>query len=86
MRFKKTLLLFFYFMIFTFIQNNLLISEEKEKIDDDLLFELSSQDENKTLEEIKSNCKIDNNIVRFLIVKSKNLDLKTEYFNKTKAS
>ncbi len=42
--------------------------------------------ENKTLEEIKSKCKIDNNIVRFLIVKYKNLDLKTEYFNKTKAS
>ena len=37
-----------------------------------------------TLEEIKSKTKLDNNIVRFLTVKYKNLDLKTEYFTKNK--
>ena len=35
-----------------------------------------------TLEEIKSKTKLDSNIVRFLTVKYKNLDLKTEYFSK----
>ena len=38
----------------------------------------------KTLEEIKSKTKLDSNIVRFLTVKYKNLDLKTEYFTKNK--
>ena len=37
-----------------------------------------------TLEEIKSKTKLDSNIVRFLTVKYKNLDLKTEYFSKNK--
>ncbi len=37
-----------------------------------------------TLEEIKSKTKLDNNIVRFLTVKYKKLDLKTEYFTKNK--
>ena len=40
--------------------------------------------ERKTLEEIKSKTKLDSNIVRFLTVKYKNLDLKTEYFSKNK--
>ena len=40
--------------------------------------------ERKTLEEIKSKTKLDSNIVRFLTVKYKNLDLKTEYFTKNK--
>ena len=40
--------------------------------------------EKKTLEEIKSKTKLDSNIVRFLTVKYKNLDLKTEYFTKNK--
>ena len=38
-----------------------------------------------TLEEIKSKTKLDNNIVRYLIVRYKNLDLKTEYFSKNKS-
>jgi len=37
-----------------------------------------------TLEEIKSKTKLDNNIIRFLTVKYKALDLKTEYFSKNK--
>ena len=37
-----------------------------------------------TLEEIKNKTKLDNNIVRFLTVRYKNLDLKTEYFSKNK--
>ena len=41
--------------------------------------------EQKTLEEIKSKTKLDSNIVRFLTVKYKNLDLKTEYFSKNKS-
>ena len=40
--------------------------------------------EPKTLEEIKTKTKLDSNIVRFLTVKYKNLDLKTEYFAKNK--
>ena len=40
--------------------------------------------ESKTLDEIKTKTKLDNNIVRFLTVKYKNLDLKTEYFSKNK--
>ena len=40
--------------------------------------------EQSTLEEIKSRTKLDGNIVRFLTVKYKNLDLKTEYFSKNK--
>ena len=40
--------------------------------------------EQKTLEEIKNKTKLDTNIVRFLTVKYKNLDLKTEYFAKNK--
>ena len=40
--------------------------------------------EQKTLQEIKSKTKLDNNIVRYLTVKYKNLDLKTEYFSKNK--
>ena len=47
-----------------------------------LHFKLECQ--NETLEEIRSKTKLDNNIVRFLTVKYKNLDLKTEYFNKSK--
>ena len=38
-----------------------------------------------TLEEIKSKTKMDNNIVRHLTVKYKNLDLKTEYFSRNKS-
>lgn len=37
-----------------------------------------------TLEEIKNKTKLDSNIVRFLTVRYKNLDLKTEYFSKSK--
>ena len=37
-----------------------------------------------TLEEIKSKTKLDSNIVRFLTVKYKTLDLETEYFQKNK--
>ena len=40
--------------------------------------------EQTTLEEIKLKTKLDNNIVRFLPVKYKNLDLETEYFSKNK--
>ena len=40
--------------------------------------------EQKTLQEIKSKTKLDNNIIRYLTVKYKNLDLKTEYFSKNK--
>ena len=40
--------------------------------------------EKSTLEEIKSKMKLDNNIVRYLTVRYKNLDLKTEYFSKNK--
>ena len=39
----------------------------------------------KTLAEIKLKTKLDGNIVRFLTVKYKNLDLKTEYFSKNKS-
>ena len=39
-----------------------------------------------TLEEIQSKTKLDNNIVRFLTVKYKKLDLKTEYFSKIKTN
>ena len=39
----------------------------------------------KTLDEIKSKTKLDGNIVRFLTVKYKKLDLKTEYFSKNKS-
>ena len=41
--------------------------------------------EKKTLEEIKIKSKMDNNIVRFLTVKYKSLDLNTEYFSKNKS-
>ena len=41
--------------------------------------------EPKTLEEIKSKTKLDSNIVRFLTVKYKKLDLTTEYFSKNKS-
>ncbi len=41
--------------------------------------------EKKTLEEIKLKSKMDNNIVRFLTVKYKSLDLNTEYFSKNKS-
>ena len=41
--------------------------------------------EQKTLNEIKSKTKLDSNIVRFLTVRYKNLDLKTEYFSKNKS-
>ena len=47
-----------------------------------LHFKLQAQKE--TLDEIKSKTKLDNNIVRFLTVKYKSLDLKTEYFSKNK--
>ena len=47
-----------------------------------LHFKLQAQKE--TLDEIKSKTKLDNNILRFLTVKYKNLDLKTEYFGKGK--
>ena len=40
--------------------------------------------DSKTLEEIKNKIKLDNNIVRYLTVRYKKLDLKTEYFAKTK--
>ena len=42
------------------------------------------QGEQKTLEEIKSKTKLDGDIVRFLTVRYKKLDLKTEYFSKNK--
>ena len=38
----------------------------------------------KTLDEIKSKTRFDNNVVRYLTVKYKKLDLKTEYFSKSK--
>ena len=38
----------------------------------------------KTLSEIKNKTKLDNNIVRFLTVRYKKLDLETEYFQKNK--
>ena len=38
----------------------------------------------KTLDEFKSKTRFDNNIVRYLTVKYKKLDLKTEYFSKSK--
>ena len=41
--------------------------------------------EQTTLNEIRSKTKLDNNILRHLTVKYKNLDLKTEYFNKSKS-
>ena len=41
--------------------------------------------DNKTLNEIKNKTKLDSNIVRFLTVRYKNLDLKTEYFSKNKS-
>ena len=47
-----------------------------------LHFKLEGQKE--TLDEIRSKTKLDNNIIRFLTVRYKNLDLKTEYFNKSK--
>ena len=37
-----------------------------------------------TLNEIKSKTKLDNNIIRYLTVKNKELDLKTKYFSKNK--
>ena len=40
--------------------------------------------EQQTLDEIRSKTKIDNNLVRFLTVKYKKLDLETEYFTKNK--
>ena len=40
--------------------------------------------DNRTLNEIKKKTKLDSNIVRFLTVRYKNLDLKTEYFSKNK--
>ena len=40
--------------------------------------------EQQTLDEIKSKTKLDNNLVRFLTVKYKKLDLDTEYFTKNK--
>ena len=40
--------------------------------------------EQTTLEEIKSKTQVDTNIVRFLTVRYKNLDLETEYFSKNK--
>ena len=42
--------------------------------------------EQATLDEIKSKTKLDTNIVRFLTVRYKDLDLKTEYFTKNKGS
>ena len=36
----------------------------------------------KTLEEVIKKIKLDNSIIRYLIVKYKNLDIKKEYFNK----
>jgi|TARA_B100001540_G_scaffold4959_1_gene4382 small subunit ribosomal protein S6 len=41
--------------------------------------------DSKTLEEIKNKTKLDNNIVRYLTVRYKKLDLKTEYFTKNKS-
>ena len=38
-----------------------------------------------TLNEIKSKTKLDNNIIRYLTVKYKKLDLETEYFSKNKS-
>ncbi len=40
--------------------------------------------EQQTLDEIRSKTKLDNNLVRFLTVKYKKLDLETEYFTKNK--
>ena len=40
--------------------------------------------DSKTLDEIKNKIKLDNNIVRYLTVRYKKLDLKTEYFTKNK--
>tara|TARA_B100000945_G_C20342208_1_gene577954 strand:+ start:604 stop:930 length:327 start_codon:yes stop_codon:yes gene_type:complete len=40
--------------------------------------------DSKTLDEIKNKTKLDNNIVRYLTVRYKKLDLKTEYFTKAK--
>ena len=40
--------------------------------------------EQKTLQEIKSKTKLDNNIVRYLTVKYKKLDTKNEFFKKEK--
>ena len=40
--------------------------------------------DSKTLDEIKNKTKLDNNIVRYLTVRYKKLDLKTEYFTKNK--
>ena len=40
--------------------------------------------EQKTLDEIRLKTKLDNNIVRFLTVKYRKLDLETEYFSKSK--
>ncbi len=41
--------------------------------------------DSKTLDEIKNKTKLDNNIVRYLTVRYKKLDLKTEYFTKNKS-
>ena len=41
--------------------------------------------DSKTLAEIKNKTKLDNNIVRYLTVRYKKLDLKTEYFTKNKS-
>ena len=40
--------------------------------------------DSKTLEEIKNKTKLDNNIVRYLTVRYKKLDLKKKYFTKNK--
>ncbi len=48
-----------------------------------LHFKMEAKQE--TLNEIKSKTKLDSNIVRFLTVKYKKLDLKTEYFSKNKS-
>ena len=42
------------------------------------------QGQKDTLEEIKNKAKMDNNVIRFLTVRYKKLDLKTEYFSKGK--
>ena len=39
----------------------------------------------KTLNEIEKKIKVDNSIIRYLTVRYKNLDLKTEYFSKNKS-
>jgi small subunit ribosomal protein S6 len=39
--------------------------------------------ENKTLDEIKKNCNIDNSLLRHLTVKYKKLDIETEYFKES---